>query len=132
MAAFATASLALLAIMTVLTIVAIQGQREAERQRAEADGLIEFMLTDLRTTLEPVGRLDALDAVGQRAMAYYGGQKPGRLDPDALGRRARASMLATDPENRKWQAEIGYADIGPGEQQCHHVAWPRGSSAGRS
>lgn len=93
LAGIATASLALVAVMAVLTVLAIQGQREAERQRAEADGLIEFMLTDLRAKLEPVGRLDALDAVGQRAMAYYGGQNPGRLDPDALGRRARALML---------------------------------------
>ncbi len=89
----ASASLALVAVMAVLTLAAIQGQREAERQRAEADGLIEYMLTDLRKKLEPVGRLDVLDSVGQRALAYYEGQSLARLDADALGRRARALML---------------------------------------
>lgn len=55
--------------MAFLAAQAIQGQREAERQRAEAEGLIEFMLTDLRDKLEPVGRLEVLDSVGQRALA---------------------------------------------------------------
>ena len=89
----AAASLVLAGVMAVLTVMAVQGQREAERRRAEADGLVEFMLTDLRQKLEPVGRLDVLDTVGQRALAYYEGQRLDDLDPDALGRRARAMML---------------------------------------
>jgi tetratricopeptide (TPR) repeat protein len=93
MGLLAGASLVLAGVMAVLTVMAVQGQREAERQRAEADGLVEFMLTDLRQKLEPVGRLDVLDTVGQRALAYYGGQRLESLDPDALGRRARALML---------------------------------------
>ncbi|NHA14657.1 toll/interleukin-1 receptor domain-containing protein [Thioalkalivibrio sp. XN279] len=92
----ASASLALVAVMAVLTVAAIQGQREAERQRAEADGLVEYMLTDLRQKLEPVGRLDVLDSVGRRALAYYEGQRPASLDADALGRRARALMLVAE------------------------------------
>lgn len=43
----------------------------AERHRAEAEGLVEFMLGDLRERLEPVGRLDVLDEVGDRALAYF-------------------------------------------------------------
>jgi len=89
----ASASLALVVVMHFLMLAAIQGQREAEHQRAEADGLIEYMLTDLRQKLEPVGRLDVLDSVGQRALKYYEGQRLERLDGDALGRRARALML---------------------------------------
>jgi hypothetical protein len=101
----ASASLALVAAMTVLTVAAIQGQREAERQQAHADGLIEFMLTDLRKKLEPVARLDTLDAVGQRAMVYYAGQNPARLDADALGRRARALMLVGEVRDLRGNGE---------------------------
>lgn len=86
-------TLALLLIMLaflVLSIAALQAQREAERQRAEAEGIIEFMLTDLRERLRSVGRLDALTVVNDRAMNYYRNQ--GDLDDlpdDSLERRAR-------------------------------------------
>jgi serine/threonine-protein kinase len=66
--------------------------REAQRQRVQAEGLIEFMLGDLRKKLQPVGRLDALDAVGEQALAYYA-QQHDTLDAGAQGRRARALHL---------------------------------------
>src|SRR6185436_10880209 len=60
--------------------VALHEAREARRQQEQAEGLIEFMLGDLRKKLQPVGRLDALDALGERALAYYAEQDAGRLD----------------------------------------------------
>jgi tetratricopeptide (TPR) repeat protein len=76
--------------MAVLTAVAFQARREAQRQRAEAEGLVEFMLTDLRDRLRGVGRLDAMRTVNIRALRYYGdsGDLP-HLSDDALARRAR-------------------------------------------
>lgn len=71
-------------------------RNEAQRQRAEADGLVEFMLTDLRGKLEPVGRLDVLKSVGDRALVYYARQKLDDLDEDSLGRRARAMLLVAE------------------------------------
>ena len=73
--------------------VAVHEGRQAQRQQAQAEGLIEFMLGDLPAKLKPVGRLDALDAVGDRALAYYAAQSPGSLDAASLGRRARALHL---------------------------------------
>jgi len=67
--------------------------REARRQHLQAESLIEFMLGDLRKKLQPVGRLDALDAVGAKALAYYDTQQTRSLDADSLGRRARALHL---------------------------------------
>jgi tetratricopeptide (TPR) repeat protein len=99
------ASLALVAVMAVLTVLAVQGRREAERQRAQADGLIEYMLTDLREKLEPVGRLEVMDSVGQRALAYYAAQELGGLDPDALGRRARALHLVGEVRDLRGDSE---------------------------
>lgn len=101
----AAASLALALVMSGLTWFAVEARNEADRQRAEADGLIEFMLTDLREKLEPVGRLDALDVVGQRALTYYAGQNPGSLDADSLGRRARALLLVGEITNIRGNSE---------------------------
>ncbi len=56
-----------------LLIAAIRARAEADRQRTEAEGLVEFMLTDLRDRLKGVGRLDVMTAVNERAMGYYGG-----------------------------------------------------------
>lgn len=85
--------------MSVLALLAVRGQAEAERQRAEADGLVEYMLTDLRMQLEPVGRLEIFDSVGQRALAYYAKQDVNKLDADALGRRSRALHLVGEVRN---------------------------------
>ncbi len=95
------AALAGMLAMTLLTAMAIGARREAERQRAEAEGMVEFMLTDLRDTLEGVGRLDALDAVNARALKYYEGQDIGRLPPDSLERRARVLLaIGTELQTR--------------------------------
>jgi tetratricopeptide (TPR) repeat protein len=75
------------------TAVALSEARQARQQQAQAEGLIEFMLGDLPAKLKPVGRLDALDAVGDRALAYYAAQSPGSLNAASLGRRARALHL---------------------------------------
>lgn len=85
-------SAAVIAIATGAGIAVWQA-KEAHEQRVQAEGLIEFMLGDLRKKLDPVGRLDVLDAVGDKALAYYSRQDLGRSDADALGRRARALHL---------------------------------------
>ena len=87
--------------LTVGIGVALWEANEAKRQRVQAEGLIEFMLGDLRKKLQPVGRLDALDAVGAQALAYYAAQDAGRLDADSLGRRARALHLIGEIAERR-------------------------------
>ncbi len=74
---------------------------EAQLQRVQAEGLIEFMLGDLRKKLQPVGRLDVLDAVGEKSLAYYAAQDAGRLDADSLGRRARALHLIGEIHDKR-------------------------------
>jgi tetratricopeptide (TPR) repeat protein len=56
----------------------------------QAEGLVEYMIGDLRKKLQPVGRLDVLDGVGLKALAYYAAQdlgKPGRRLAGAAGAR---------------------------------------------
>ncbi len=81
-------AMAAVLVMAVLVVVAIGARREAERQEAEAEGLIEFMLTDLRRDLRGVGRLDIMSTVNERALSYYVGQEArgGRSNPAVRAR----------------------------------------------
>lgn len=103
----AIASAAVLGMVgtSALALYAIDQRDEAREQRAEADGLIEYMLTDLREQLEPVGRLEVLDGVGRRAMDYYARQKLEDLSDSELGRRARATLLVAEVQNERGNNE---------------------------
>lgn len=101
----AGASLALALVMSGLTWFAVEQRNEAERRQAIVEGEFEFMLTDLREELEPVGRLDALDLVGQRVLTYYTEQDPHSLSADSLGRRARALLLVGEITNIRGNSE---------------------------
>lgn len=69
-----------------------RSRREAEKRRRQAEGLIGFMLGDLRDRLEKVNRLDLLDAVGDRALAYFGELPEGELTRSELVGRVRALL----------------------------------------
>jgi tetratricopeptide (TPR) repeat protein len=89
MAVTALSAIIMLALVSSL-VLALRARAEAERNRNEAEGLVEYMLTDLRERLKGVGRLDVMAAVNARAMIYY--SKQGALDslpPESLEKRAR-------------------------------------------
>ncbi|MDH3429955.1 MAG: toll/interleukin-1 receptor domain-containing protein, partial [Gammaproteobacteria bacterium] len=67
MVAVTATALSIMVLTTILAVRAIVAEEEAMRHRARAEGLITFMLGDLREKLEPIGRLDVLDAVGDEA-----------------------------------------------------------------
>jgi eukaryotic-like serine/threonine-protein kinase len=97
----AAASLAGMAVTSTLAITAIQARDEARDQRRQAEGLVGFMLGDLKDKLEPIGRLDALDAVGSRALAYFQAQDKSALSDEALAQRSRALTLIGDIANTR-------------------------------
>ena len=109
MAAIAAASVAGMAMMAVLTIMAVQSRNEAQNQRAQAEDLIEFMLGDLRKKLDPVGRLDVLDSVGEKALGYYAKQDADRLDANSLGHRSRAMHLIGKMRERRGKLDEALA-----------------------
>jgi tetratricopeptide (TPR) repeat protein len=106
-------------VMGSLTYEAVIARSEAEEQRAladvarshaefqrgEAEGLIEFMLTELRDKLKSVGRLDALGAVGERAVGYYGGQILETMPDASVGRSARAFLMLGEVQNSLGNSE---------------------------
>jgi tetratricopeptide (TPR) repeat protein len=96
LALLAAASLAGMAITSTLAITAIQARDAAREQRHQAESLIEFMVGDLRDKLEPIGKLDALDGVGTRVLAYYSKQDTSQLSDDALVQRSSALNLMAE------------------------------------
>ncbi len=87
--AVTAASLIAVLGMGALTYEAITARQAAEHHRNEAEGLIEFMLTDLKDKLEPVGRLDVLNAVGEEIIKFRPRGVTKNLTADAAGRKAR-------------------------------------------
>lgn len=65
--------------------------RQANDARNQADGLINFMLTDLQNKLKPIGRLDVLDDVARRASEYLAGLPKELVTPSRL--RQQSWML---------------------------------------
>ncbi|AHE52392.1 TIR domain-containing protein [Sphingomonas sanxanigenens] len=87
-------------IFAAVAVVAFDAKRQASAERDRAEGLVEFMLTDLRGKLEGVGRLDVLGTVNDRAHAYYAAQDLDALPVDSIERRARLLHLMGADEDR--------------------------------
>lgn len=92
----AAGSLAGMAVTSTLAVAAWQSRNEAREQRREAEGLVAFMVGDLKDKLEPIGKLDVLDGVGSRVLAYYSKQDAFELSDDALLQRSRALNLMAE------------------------------------
>ncbi len=93
----ATVGAVLLAVTAVLAIQANLARRDAERlqgraehAREQAEDLIGFMLGDLQKKLQAIGRLDALDSAGEKALEYFDGLEAEDLDTPTLARHAKA------------------------------------------
>jgi eukaryotic-like serine/threonine-protein kinase len=106
LATVAGGSLVGMLIATGLAVTAIQGREAARDQRREAEGLVGFMLGDLRAKLEPLGRLDALDSVGARALEYYEKQDKSELSDEALAQRSRALTLMGEIANTRGNLDV--------------------------
>jgi tetratricopeptide (TPR) repeat protein len=117
--------------------VAAQARAETARGRAEsqriaAETLVGFILGDLRSRLERVGRLDALEGVARAVIAYHDGSPPSE-DAATLLRRSEVAGLAGDvafaigdlgaadesyARSQRAADDAGAAE-GAGEARCH-------------
>jgi tetratricopeptide (TPR) repeat protein len=101
MAAFTGLAAVVTLGMGAMTIATLKSRQIAREQRDETEALVAFMLGDLRQQLEPVGRLDVLDGVSAKVLAYYAKARTDRLDDKALAQRAKAqTLLGTIREQR--------------------------------
>ncbi|HEY4177777.1 MAG TPA: protein kinase [Kofleriaceae bacterium] len=92
-AAVAVGVLAVLAVLSVRRIMREQARTEQQRVlavagRGDAEDLVGFMLTDMRTKLDPLGKLDLLDSVATHALDYYAK----RVDPLGPSEQARQAL----------------------------------------
>ena len=95
-AAVAAVALALVTgsvISTWQAVRATRAERQAVAARQRADDLLKFMLGDLYTQLDKVGKLEVLDSVADKASAYLASLSPGELNDTAQFAKARALRL---------------------------------------
>ena len=109
MAIITSASIVGMAMTSGLALFAFEKRDEARDQRREAEGLVGFMIGDLRTKLEPMGRLDVLDAVGERALGYYRKQDKVSLSDDSLAQRSRALTMIGEIAAKRGQLDAALA-----------------------
>lgn len=64
-------SLALLTMLSVaMTLRSVESERRAEERRAQADDLLGFMVGEFADKVRPLGRLDLLGGVSEKALEY--------------------------------------------------------------
>ena len=91
--------------------LALWQAHQAQAARVQAESLVEFMLGDLKDKLSALGRSDLLQAVGQRALAYYSAADLAGLDDTSLARHARALRVVAETARLRMdsaQAQLGF------------------------
>jgi tetratricopeptide (TPR) repeat protein len=90
MAIVTAAALVIMAITTTLAITAVIARNDAERRQKQAEDLVNFMLGDLNDKLTQVGRLDIMESVDDKAMAYFASLPTSDVTDESLVQRAKA------------------------------------------
>lgn len=140
----------LVAVTTaVLAISAHLARQESDLRRTQAENLIDFMLVELRDQLEPIGKLNILDSVGDQALEYFAalgdkgtpdevldralalrqigevrfneGRLEAALDAFSESRDVAAELYRATPRNNHYLFELGQSEFWIG-----YVAWERG------
>jgi len=87
-------SLAILA--AALGLTARSAQTQAEAHRAEAEDLMGYMLGEFAEKLRPLGKLDLLDSVSNRALAYLSNTAKSNDNDTTLVQRAKSLQLISE------------------------------------
>lgn len=97
MTAITALALIVMAATTTLAIAALFARHaadvariDAERRQKQAEDLVDFMLGDLNDKLYQVERLDIMEAVDDKAMAYFASLPTKDVTGQALEQRAKA------------------------------------------
>jgi tetratricopeptide (TPR) repeat protein len=76
-------------VMSVLALVAVKARHAAENRREHAEALVGYMVGDLKSKLDEVGRLDILEGVGDRVGEYLQTLDPGEVTDESLIQQAK-------------------------------------------
>jgi tetratricopeptide (TPR) repeat protein len=137
-------AIVLVALGTKYVVDITTARRQADASRRRAEELVGFMVTDLPSKLQAVGRLDVLDGAASRALAYFASLDPseqsgsdlhknalalarlgevradqGKLD-EAMklfreSERFAAAAVAQDPKNSDWKLALSNAHFWLGD-----------------
>jgi tetratricopeptide (TPR) repeat protein len=88
----------------------------AEAARAESEKLIVYLLDDFARELEPVGRLDIVRSLTERALDYYKGLPPDLRTPDTERNRALALLRFGAIARREANFDEGIKALAESEQ----------------
>lgn len=88
--------LALAVLTSALGLAAHAAQQRAERHRTEAESLMAYMLGEFVNKVRPIGRLDLLDSISGRALAYLSDPGERKNDGVSLSQRATALQLIAE------------------------------------
>ncbi len=119
--AIAAVAFAVLGTVAVRRIVAERDrattQRQlAERRRAAAEGMVDFMVSDLRTRLGAIGRKDLLAGMGAQIRDYYRllADLPGGITTDDTLRMATALYTLGQAEAERGDLATALTSLGDG------------------
>ena len=79
-----------------LGVSAMSANKLAQERRAEAEGLMGFMLGDFADKLRPIGKLELLDGVSAKALEYLSSSAHDELSGQALTQRAKALQVLAE------------------------------------
>lgn len=82
-------TLVIAVVMAVLAITAISARNAAENRREHAEELVGYMVGDLKTKLDEVGRLDILEGMGGRVSEYLESLDPDEVTDESLNQQAQ-------------------------------------------
>jgi tetratricopeptide (TPR) repeat protein len=83
------ASLSIAAVTIALALTATMARNDADRRRAQAENLIDFMLGDLQEQLRQIGRLDLYQGIGNQALKYFASLDDDDVSDYSLAQRAK-------------------------------------------
>lgn len=90
MLAVIVASLTGMTLAVGLAGVAWISRNDAQRRQMQAEGLLGYMLGDLRQKLDSSSQVNSLDNVSDRLLAYFASLDPRDLNDEVLGQQAQA------------------------------------------
>ncbi len=76
-------------VMAALAVIAVTARTAAENRREHAEELVGYMVGDLKTKLDEVGRLDILEGMGGRVSEYLETLNPEELTDESLNQQAQ-------------------------------------------
>lgn len=97
----AGALVVVLSALVVFSVLTRRAERVADLRRNQAEELLAFMVGDLRAKLAPVNKLEVLEDVGNRALAYFASVPASELRPNELSRRSQALHQIGDVRMRQ-------------------------------